>query len=407
MAKSASESSVVGCDPTSGRVLEVKVSGGVISSVIEADGADRDAGRSAAPDAGLPWIVPGYIDLQVNGYEGHDVNGSEVTPQTIVDLTEALARRGTTTFVPTVITGSEEAILTSLRAVAGARSENEGAAHAVPFAHVEGPFIAEDDGPRGAHDLDQVRPPSLAELDRWQDACGGLVGLVTISPHHPGSVEFTAGAVARGIQIAVGHTSATPEEISAVVDAGASLSTHLGNGAHATLPRHPNYIWTQLADDRLTAGFIADGHHVPGAALKAMLRAKGLERSFFVSDSVALAGMPPGRYETPVGGQVELAADGRLAVAGTPYLAGAARNLAECVASAVHLVGLKVGDAVRLATENPARVVTKIIASRGPAGGVVATAPGRIAPGQRADILMLDPTSAEVLGVINGGRRVA
>ncbi|MCT1775532.1 N-acetylglucosamine-6-phosphate deacetylase [Brachybacterium sp. p3-SID957] len=391
-----------GRDPTSGRVLRVSpfADSGVISEV--------RASRSAAAD--LPWLVPGYVDLQVNGYGGYDVNGPDVTPETIGDLADALARRGTTTFVPTVITGSEEAITASLRAVALARRSDPRLARAVPFAHVEGPFIAEEDGPRGAHDLNHVRPPSLAELDRWQEASDGVVGMVTISPHHPGAAEFTAGAVARGVQVAVGHTSATAEEIRAVVDAGATLSTHLGNGAHAVLPRHPNYIWAQLADDRLRAGFIADGHHLPADTLTAMLRAKGLERSFLVSDSVALAGMPAGTYDTPVGGQVELSADGRLVVAGTPYLAGAVRCLAECVAAAWTMTGLPVADVVRLATANPARVLAEQAAARAGRSSstrAVAVPPGRITPGAPADLLLLDPETAEVREVVRGGEVLA
>jgi N-acetylglucosamine-6-phosphate deacetylase len=121
------------------------------------------------------------------------------------------------------------------------------------------------------------------------------------------------------------------------------------------LPRHPNYLWTQLADDRLTAGFIADGHHLPADTLIAMIRAKGLDRSILVSDAVALAGLPPGRYETPIGGAVELSADGRLVMSGTPFLAGAARGLADGVAHAATAARLGLGDALRLATRQPGR----------------------------------------------------
>jgi N-acetylglucosamine-6-phosphate deacetylase len=135
------------------------------------------------------------------------------------------------------------------------------------------------------------------------------------------------------------------------------LSTHLGNGIAATLPRHPNAIWTQLAEDRLTAMFIHDGHHLPADTFKAMVRAKGVARSILVSDSVALAGMPPGRYRQPVGGDVELTADGRLGLAGTPYLAGAARSLAEGVALAAAQPGFGLATAMAMATVNPGRFV--------------------------------------------------
>ena len=138
---------------------------------------------------------------------------------------------------------------------------------------------------------------------------------------------------------------------------GATLSTHLGNGAHAVLPRHPNYLWAQLAAEALTASFIADGHHLPGDTLTAMLRAKGLGRSILVSDATALAGMPPGIYEVPIGGRVELTAEGRLGVAGTPFLAGAAKGLADGVAGAVRLAGLTLGEACGSPPRNPGRFV--------------------------------------------------
>lgn len=323
--------------------------------------------------ADAPHLVPGLVDLQVNGYGGFDVNGADVTPEAVVGMVAALARVGTTTVVPTVITGSPAHMLGSLRAIRSAVESDADVAAAVPWVHLEGPSLSPVDGPRGAHELAQIRPPDLAELDAWQDAAGGLVGMVTLSPHHEGTEAYVRGAVARGVRVAVGHTHAGPEQIRAAVDAGARFSTHLGNGIQAELPRHPNAIWTQLADDRLTAGFIADGHHLPDDTLAAMLRAKGPERAFVVSDSVALAGSEPGRYEAPVGGAVELSEDGRLCVAGTPYLAGAAVPLLGCLET-LHRIGCDLPRALELTSELPGR-----IAGRG----------GRLAVGQRADVLEL------------------
>jgi N-acetylglucosamine-6-phosphate deacetylase len=142
------------------------------------------------------------------------------------------------------------------------------------------------------------------------------------------------------------------------------------------LPRHPNLIWTQLDDDRLTATLIADGHHLPADTLRVFLRAKGLSRCVLVSDAVALGGCAPGRYETPVGGAVELSADGRLSLAGTPYLAGAARSLLADLGIAHAMTGLPLADLLPLATANPARF----------AGGG-----GRLVPGARADVIRLAP----------------
>ena len=355
-----------GRDPATGRLLEVGTDGPVITHVQQVPDGGEDA----------PWLLPGLVDLQVNGYGGHDVNGPDVNADGVIALVRTLVAAGTTTVVPTVITAAEADIVRSLRAVAEARVRDEATRRAVPCVHVEGPHISAEDGPRGAHPAEHVRPPDTAEFDRWQRACDGLVGFVTISPHHPEAVTYTEHLTRAGVTVAIGHTHATPEQIRAVADAGARMSTHLGNGAHAVLARHPNYLWAQLADDRLTAGFIADGHHLPADTLTAMLRAKGMDGSLLVSDSVALAGMPPGEYTSPVGGAVVLSADGRLSAAGTPYLAGAARSLAGGVAQAVRMTGISLGDAVRLATANPGRFV----------GGR-----GLLSPGAQADLLILDP----------------
>jgi N-acetylglucosamine-6-phosphate deacetylase len=268
-----------------------------------------------------------------------------------------MLQRGVTCFAPTIITAPEERICTALRAVAQARRLWPRAAACVPYVHVEGPHISALDGYRGAHPANSVRPPSVAEFLRWQDASGGLVGIVTMSPHFSGSAAYIAALVESGVIVAIGHTHASSEEITRAVDAGASLSTHLGNGIPAEIPRHQNPLWPQLADDRLTASFIADGHHLPADALKVMLRAKSLERSILVSDSVVLAGMPVGLYSTPVGGRVELKADGRLCIAGSNLLAGATASLPQCISHAVQSLDLPLHQVLRLATENPGRFV--------------------------------------------------
>jgi N-acetylglucosamine-6-phosphate deacetylase len=336
---------VEGRDPWSGRSLRVIADDGHIESV---ETIDRSVDL---------WLSPGLVDLQVNGFAGHDLNVGGVEPSTVTELVCSLARVGVTAFAPTIITAPEQQILGALRAVAAARAADPVVARSIPFVHLEGPFLSGEDGPRGAHAVDHIRQADLAELDRWQAACGGLVGMVTLSPHSVEAVRFVAAASRRGVRCAIGHTHATPEQILRAVDAGARYSTHLGNGAHATLPRHPNYIWSQLAEDRLTAGFIADGHHLPAATFRAMLRAKGRSRAFLVSDATALAGMPPGRYRTAVGGDVELSEDGRLSLVGTPFLAGAARSLSDGVACAVDMAGLTLAAALDLASANPGRIV--------------------------------------------------
>jgi N-acetylglucosamine-6-phosphate deacetylase len=357
---SVSTTTITGRDPQTGKCLSLGVVDGFIHR-IEESSEETDL-----------FLSPGLIDLQVNGFAALDVNSPELTPEVIVQLVDAMISRGVTCFAPTIITAPESAICRALSVMAEARRRSARVASCIPFVHVEGPHISPLDGYRGAHPSAAVRPPSIAEFQRWQAAAEGYVGIVTLSPHFRETNTYIAALVKQGVHVAIGHTHATAEQIASAVDAGASLSTHLGNGLASTIPRHCNPIWPQLADDRLTASFISDGHHLPPSVLKAMLRAKGLRSSFLVSDSVALAGMPPGTYDTPVGGRVEMRADGRLCVAGTELLAGATASLAECIGHLVRVIDIPLHEALRMATVNPGKF----------AGGR-----GELKAGARADIV--------------------
>jgi len=351
---------LTGLNPLDGRGIEISVRDGIIHG-IGPGRCDEDV-----------WLSAGFVDLQVNGYGGDDVNADEPSPETIISLTKKMIGLGVTTYLPTIITAPETEIIARLRAIAKARAVSPLVAGCVPFVHVEGPHLSPLDGYRGAHALEEIRPPDLAEFSRWQEACGGLVGMVTLSPHFESSEEYVAGVTKLGVHVALGHTHASAEEIRRAVDAGARLSTHLGNGIDRLIPRHLNPLWPQLAEDRLTATFIADGHHLPAEALKAMIRAKGVARCILVSDTVAVAGMAAGSYSTPVGGQVALQPDGRLCLAGTEFLAGAAVPLKDGIARASTMAGISLGNSVRMATVNPGRF----------AGGV-----GELKVGMRADLV--------------------
>ncbi|MGC2162503.1 MAG: amidohydrolase family protein, partial [Silvibacterium sp.] len=338
-----------GRNPEDGMPIQLTVADGLVQSIETGQRGDEGQHDDEA------WLSAGLIDLQVNGFGGEDLNADSVDPNTVVRLTRKIVAAGVTTYLPTIITASEEKIVKALRAIAEARRGDGLVAQTVHSVHVEGPHISPEDGARGAHPREYARPPSLAEFDRWQNACGGMVGMVTMSPHYENSAAYVAGLVSRGVHVAIGHTAADSQQIRAAVDAGARLSTHLGNGIAGELPRHPNPLWTQMADDRLTATLIADGHHLPADTFKVMVRAKGLHRSILVSDAVALAGMPAGTYDAPVGGRVELHEGGRLNVAGTNVLAGAALALKDAIPRAMSMGGLSLADALRMATENPGR----------------------------------------------------
>lgn len=330
---------------------------GTAVRVVVRDGVVADLVRLEGEPANDVWIAPGWVDVQVNGFEGHDVNAAGVTAADVVAMVRALWRWGVTAVCPTICTQSEARIVASLRAIAAACESDPLVAASIVGIHVEGPHIARENGPRGAHPLEHVRPPDVAEYRRWQDAAGGRIRIVTLSPEYDEAVAYVRAIVADGVVASVGHTAASADQIRAAVDAGARWSTHLGNGAHATLPRHPNYVWDQLAEDRLAAGFIFDGHHLPPPVMQTVIRAKGLERSILVTDALALAGLPPGVYTSPVGGTVELLPSGRLTLAGTPYLAGSASTLGVCIGNAVRHAGVTHRDAVRMVTANPSRLL--------------------------------------------------
>ena len=381
----ASPQRILGRDPSTGKGIAVTMAAGVITAIDFQEQGEQ------------PWLSAGFVDLQVNGYAGHDLNGLSLDVATVRALCQALLKVGVTTFLPTLITAPEARIVAALRTIREACAQHPDVAAMVAGIHVEGPHIAPEDGPRGAHPAADVRPPSVAEFDRWQQAAGGLVKLVTLSPHWPEAPAYVRHLAKAGVTVSLGHTAADAAQIAAAVEAGATLSTHLGNGSHAMLNRRHNHLWPQLADDRLTAMFIADGHHLTPAQLKAMIRAKGLGRSLVVSDTVALGGLPAGKYQTPIGGKVVLYASGFLAIDdGTrSYLAGAASPLVAAIPVLVNQVGLTLGEAVELMTSSPGRQV----------GGR-----GVLAAGQPADLVAFrwDRTTArpDLVGVWLRGTRV-
>jgi N-acetylglucosamine-6-phosphate deacetylase len=242
--------------------------------------------------------------------------------------------------------------------------------------HVEGPHIAADDGPRGAHPRHCVRKPDFDEFRRWQDATRNRIRIVTIAPEWPEATDYIERVAAEGVVVAIGHTQATAAQITDAVAAGATLSTHLGNGAHAVLRRHPNYIWDQLAEDRLMADFIVDGIHLDSSFLKVALRAKGIERSVLVTDASPPAGAEPGRYR--LGEQeVELTADGRVVLAGQDRLAGSALRMDRAIENVMRMARVSLADGIRMATTNAAM-----------AGKVPQRSQG-LAVGERADMVEL------------------
>jgi N-acetylglucosamine-6-phosphate deacetylase len=319
------------------------------------------------------WIAPGFIDLQVNGFAGVDYCSGNSSLEEIGRSIREQFATGVTRIYSTVITGSEADMQAAFRNIVKAKRElPEG--DAFEAIHAEGPFISAETGPRGAHPVDQCRPPQIEEWKRMQGAAEGHIRLLTLSPEYEGTTKLIEHVVGEGVVVSIGHTKATTQQIADAVKAGATMSTHLGNGSHAVLPRHPNYIWDQLAEDKLSASFIADGIHVPANFLKVAIRAKGLERSVLVTDAVMPAGCEPGDYAL---GEIEvtLHPGDRVTLRGGNQLAGSALKMDVGVSYLMRMVGLSMREAVTMATTNAARV--------GRVGGRMRG----LNPGERADLV--------------------
>jgi N-acetylglucosamine-6-phosphate deacetylase len=322
------------------------------------EGVICDISQLESAPENLPYVAPGLVDVQVNGYGGQEFNDPELTVEKVWQICLSMDRDGVTQFCPTFTTQSFELLQHSLATVAQAIDEHADIADRCTVLHLEGPYISGEDGPRGAHPPEHVRPPCWDEFQKLQSAARGKIGILTLSPEFPGAGQFIQRVVASGVVVSIGHTAATSDQIAAAIEAGASMSTHLGNGAHGTLRRHPNYIWEQIAADELTCSLIADGHHLPISVIKTIIRAKSPERCILISDITGMGGRPPGKYTSTGLGAVEVLENGRLVVPGqSQLLAGAALPIGTGIVTLTEKAGLDLGTAVDMASTGPANII--------------------------------------------------
>lgn len=305
-------------------------------------------------DEVLPWIGPGLVDLQVNGYAGFDFNTPTLSSEDICNVALKIAALGVTSFYPTIITNSDHTLEKLLGAISQACAEHPWLHRILRGIHLEGPYISPENGVRGAHDKQFVKAPDWEQFQRWQTAARGMIQIVTLSPEWENAPAFIVECVRHNIVVSIGHTAATPDQINRAVAAGARMCTHLGNGAHLLLPRHPNYIWEQLAQDDLWPCVIADGFHLPEQVLKVFHKVKP-NQLMLVSDAVSLSGLAPGTYSSFIGGNVVLTAEGRLHMADNPnLLAGSAQMLPFGVAHLVSSNLCELAEAWDMASTRPA-----------------------------------------------------
>ncbi|MDZ7718295.1 MAG: hypothetical protein U5K72_05680 [Balneolaceae bacterium] len=273
--------------------------------------------------------IPGFVDLQVNGYKGVDFSSSDLTVERFQFACWELIKQGTILFLPTIISSSEEIYQQNLKLISEVIEETD-LKNYIPGIHLEGPFISDVDGARGAHNPKWIKKPDSYFLDQLVEWSGGKIKLLTIAAELDGADELCRHATDLGIKVSLGHQMASQADLQRLSDSGASLLTHLGNGIPQIIDRHDNPIWAGLANDDLTAMIITDGHHLPPSLIKTILKVKGASNTIIVSDASPIAGLSPGNYST-LGNKVILKESGRLYNPETGYLVGSSSTMIDCM----------------------------------------------------------------------------
>ncbi|MEA3345384.1 MAG: N-acetylglucosamine-6-phosphate deacetylase [Chloroflexota bacterium] len=317
-----------GDDPADAVVLEW--AGEFFSGIHPADQKER----SLIPEDPMVFATPGLFDAQINGYWGRGFKDVEAGPQGVRDLCWSITLSGTTRFLPTITTDAPEVMRAAMANIDAACRAYPDVAAMVAGIHQEGPWISPVDGPRGAHPREHVAPPDIDVFDLLQESSGNRIRLLTLAPEINGGIDLIREVTERGMSVCLGHHQAARSTIRQAIGAGAVGVTHLGNGCHNMMPRHPNVLWEQAAEDRLFAGVISDGHHVPPATVKVFYRAKPPGKLFLVSDAVSMAGAPPGLYHLR-DEIVEMRPSGRFGFYESETLIGAAVSLSRCLANFV------------------------------------------------------------------------
>ncbi len=336
---------------------------------IVAAGAAGDvpaASGATVINAGGMILVPGFIDLQLNGAFGHDFTAD---PATIWRVAAGLPRYGVTAFLPTIITSPLEQVEAGMHVVRDGRPKNFRGAAPLGL-HVEGPFL--NPKKKGAHNQQYLRPPTPEAVAGWSPASG--VRLVTMAPENPGALEVIAALASRGVVVSTGHSMATYDEAVAGFDAGARYGTHLFNAMPPLGHRDPGLPGALLADDRMTVGFIADGVHTHRSIIALVWRILGPRRMSLVTDAMAALGMPPGSHRL---GDYDVIVDATSCRLADGTLAGSILELDQALRNLLDITGCSLDEALETMTTTPA----KLLGLDGERG--------RIAPGYAADIVLL------------------
>jgi N-acetylglucosamine-6-phosphate deacetylase len=295
---------------------------------------------------------PGFLDLQCNGYAGIDFNHPDTAAERMAVAIRAMWREGCAHVLPTLITASSERFCLLFRRLVDALKTDADVAASVPGFHLEGPFMSPKEGARGAHPLAHMRDASRKLWREWQRAAQGKIVLVTVAPEVRGVLPFIRQLRSEHVLPALGHTMADAATIARACEAGALMTTHLGNGCPQMMHRHSNPVLAQLSEDRLAASIIPDGVHLPPEVVRLYHRVKGAARTVLVTDAMSAAGAPAGRYT--IGDLViEVGRDRVVRQPGSPNLAGSALTMDRAVSGMVKMTGVSLAEAWEAASVRP------------------------------------------------------
>ncbi|MGB3387571.1 MAG: N-acetylglucosamine-6-phosphate deacetylase [Pseudaminobacter sp.] len=309
-------------------------------------------------------ITSGLIDLQVNGFAGVDFNSGTLAAAEVDRALEAMLACGVTTCLPTLITAKPDTLAARLKVLDDAVAASRLGPLMCPGYHLEGPFLNPSAGYAGCHPPSAMTAADPLLLDHLQKLSARPILLTTLAPEVEGGIEFVRQMSRRNMLVSIGHSACNFRLAEEAADAGAGLSTHLGNGLPQVLSKLDNAIFAQLAEERLVATFIADGIHVPPKALKALIRAKGHEASLLVTDAVSAAGAPPGSYGF-AGMQVESHEDGSVRIPGAVGLAGSSLRLDEAVRNVVKWNIATFDQAIAMASTRVAEILGPALRAHG------------------------------------------
>jgi N-acetylglucosamine-6-phosphate deacetylase len=362
---------------------QVAIDGAHIRAV-ELRGAERDD---------EPSCSPGFVDLQINGFAGVDFSCPHLEVDALLSVLPPLWSTGVTSFCPTLITNSIDALDRNFRILEKARAACPEFAASVPGYHLEGPFLSS--GPsHGAHDPRWMRAPDWSEFEQLQVAAGGNIRILTLAPELPGALNLIRGARHAGVSVGISHTDGNSDDVHQAVAAGARLATHLGNGCPEMIHRHRAPLWAQLAADDLYASIICDKFHLPSDVVKVIYRVKGRDRCLLVTDAVHVANQAPGRYAL-VGTPIDLLPSGQVVRTDGGSMAGSALSMDFAVYNFMELAGTSLAHALYAGSSAPASFLGQ------------PSMCNQIAPGQAANLILVRPEVGRLRveqTVLNGRR---